>query len=139
MKTIGYWFLMIVVAALMVLTGSPLRAQPDRIVLDHSKDFGKKGRPPVPFPHNRHIEAGLSCKDCHHIYENGKNILDESKLEEGNQGIRCSACHRSKSRPDLEQAFHQQCMSCHKQLLKEKKKTVPRFCGECHRRQDRSS
>ena len=137
MKTKGRMFWMISVAALMIFTGSPLQAQPDKIILDHSKDFGKKGRSPVPFPHNRHVEAGLSCKDCHHVYENGKNVLDESKLEEGNQGIRCSACHRSKSRPDLEQAFHNQCMGCHKQFLKEKKKTGPRFCGECHLRRDR--
>jgi len=132
MKTKGCRFLMILVAALMVLTGSPAQAQPDKIVLDHSKDFGKKERSPVPFAHNRHIESGLSCKDCHHVYENGKNVLDESKLEEGNQGGRCSACHLSKSRIDLQQAFHNQCMSCHKQFLKEKKKTGPRFCGECH-------
>jgi hypothetical protein len=124
---------MILVASLAILNGSPLQAQPDKIVLDHSKDFGKKGRPSVPFPHNRHIESGLSCKDCHHVYEKGKNVLDESKLEEGNPGIRCSTCHRATSRPDLEEAFHQQCMGCHKQLLKEKK-TGPRFCGECHRR-----
>ena len=137
MKLNGYVFGVILTALLMVFSGTALLAQPDRIVLDHLKDFGKKSRPPVPFPHNRHIEAGISCKDCHHVYENGKNVLDEGKLEEGNQGIRCSACHQSKSRPDLEQAFHNQCMGCHKQFLKEKKKTGPRFCGECHLRRDR--
>ena len=132
MKIKGYRFLMILVAALIISNGSPIQAQPDKIVLDHSKDFGKKERSPVPFAHNRHIESGLSCKDCHHVYENGKNVLDESKLEEGNQGVRCSACHLSKTRIDLQQAFHNQCMGCHKQFLKEKKKTGPRFCGECH-------
>ena len=127
--------LMILVAALIVLNGSLIQGQPDKIVLDHSKDFVRKSRSPVPFPHNRHIEAGLSCKDCHHVFENGKNVLDESKLEEGKPEIRCSTCHRPKSRIDLEQAFHGQCMGCHKKLLKEKKKTGPRFCGECHLRQ----
>ena len=117
---------MITVAVLLVLTGSSLRAQPEKIVLE-----GKK-RPAVTLPHNRHVEAGLSCKDCHHLYENGKNILDESKLEEGNQDIRCSACHGSTFRPNLEQAFHNQCMGCHTRYQKEKKKTGPRFCGECH-------
>ncbi|RPJ07678.1 MAG: cytochrome c class III [Deltaproteobacteria bacterium] len=125
---------MILVAALVALSGSLLQAQPDNIVLDHSKSFGKKGRSPVPFPHSRHIEAGPSCKDCHHLYENGKNVLDESTLEEGNPGVHCSACHSSKSRIDLEQAFHHQCMGCHKRFLKEKKKTGPRLCGECHLR-----
>jgi len=134
MKRKGVWFLMVLMASLAILNGSTLQAQPDKIVLDHSKDFENKGRPSVPFPHNRHIEFGLSCKDCHHVYDKGKNVLDESNLEEGNQGIRCSACHRASSRPDLEEAFHQQCVGCHRQLLKEKKKTGPRFCGECHRR-----
>jgi hypothetical protein len=124
--------LMIPVAVLLVFTGSSLRAQPDNMVLDTSKVLGGKGRPAVTLPHNRHIEVGLSCKDCHHVYENGKNILDENKLEEGNKGIRCSACHGPKFRIDLEQAFHDQCIGCHRKLQKEKKKTGPRFCGECH-------
>jgi len=132
MKTTGYRVLMITVAALLILASSPLRAQPDKIVLDNSKVLGKRTRPAVTFPHNRHAEAGLSCKDCHHIYENGKNVLDESKLEEGNQGIRCSGCHSSKLRLNLEEAFHKQCMGCHTKYLKENKKQVPRYCGECH-------
>ena len=132
MKTIGCRVLMITVAALLILTGSPFRAQPDNIVLDNSKVLGGKTRPAVTFPHNRHAEAGLSCKDCHHIYENGKNVLDESKLEEGNQGIRCSACHGPKFRLNLEQAFHNQCMGCHMKVLKKNKKTGPLYCGECH-------
>lgn len=126
MKTKCCRVLIITVAVLLVLTGSSLRAQPDKIVLEG------KTRPAVTLPHNRHVEAGLSCKDCHHIYENGKNILDESKLEEGNQDIRCSACHGPTFRPNLEQAFHNQCMGCHMRYQKEKKKTGPRFCGECH-------
>jgi len=126
MKTKCCRVLMITVAVLLVLTGSSLRAQPEKIVLE-----GKK-RPAVTLPHNKHVEAGLSCKDCHHIYENGKNILDESKLEEGNQDIRCSACHGPTFRPNLEQAFHNQCMGCHTRYQKEKKKTGPRFCGGCH-------
>lgn len=118
--------MMITIAVLLVLSGSSLKAQPEKIVLEG------KTRPAVTLPHNRHVEAELSCKDCHHVYENGKNVLDESKLEEGNQGIRCSACHNSKVRIDLEQAFHDQCIGCHKRLQKEKKKTGPRFCGQCH-------
>ena len=130
MKVCGV--LPIAVVALMVLTGSLLRAQPDRIVLDSSKVPGKKQRPAVMFPHNRHIEIELPCKDCHHFYQDGKNILDESKLEEGNQDIRCSACHGPRSRLNLQEAFHDQCMGCHKRYQKENKKTGPRYCGGCH-------
>jgi len=126
MKTIGCRVLMITVALLVVFAGSPLRAQPDKIVLEG------KTRPAVMLPHNRHVEAGLSCKDCHHIYENGKNILDESKLEGGNKDIRCIACHGPKSRLNPEEAFHSQCAGCHRKYQIEKKKTGPRYCGGCH-------
>jgi len=129
MKTIGWRVLMIAATAFPILAGSPLQAQPDKIVFDQ----GGKTRPAVIFPHNRHIEAGLSCKDCHHIYEKGKNVLEEGTLlEEGNQGIRCSVCHGSKSRPDLKQAFHNQCLGCHKTYLKKNEKTGSRYCGGCH-------
>jgi len=127
----GYHILWITVVAIL-FSASSLLAQSDKITFDPLKAFGKSKRPPVTFAHNRHAEAGLSCKGCHHVYENGKNVLDESKLEEGNQGIRCSACHGPKFKIGLEQAFHDQCIGCHKRLLKEKKKTGPRFCGQCH-------
>ena len=128
----GYKVLMITIAVLLVFAVSPLNAQPDKIVFDPFKIFGKSKRPSVTFFHNHHVEVGLSCKDCHHVYESGKNVLDESKLEEGNQGIRCSACHGQKFRIDLEQAFHDQCIGCHTKFQKEKKKAGSRFCGECH-------
>jgi len=124
MERIIWRELTIIFIALTVFIGSPLQAQPEKIVLDLSKILGGITRPEVNFPHNRHMESDLSCKDCHHIYENGKNVLDESNLEEGNQGIRCSACHGPNK---LMEAFHHQCIGCHT-----KKKIGPRFCGECH-------
>jgi hypothetical protein len=132
MEWTGRRLLMITLAALLVLSNSPVRAQPDKIILDDSNISERKTRPPVTLPHNRHIEAGLSCKDCHHIYKNGENVLDESKLEEGNKNIHCSVCHGSKSRRNLTQAFHNQCMGCHKRVQKENKKTGPQYCGGCH-------
>jgi len=126
MKMIGCRVVIATVALLLVLAGSSLWAQPDKIVLEG------KTRPAVTFLHNHHVETGLSCKDCHHIYENGKNILDESKLEEGNKDIRCLNCHGPKSGLGLEQAFHKQCIGCHTKYQKEKKKTGPQYCGGCH-------
>ena len=124
---------MITVAAVLILIWMPqLSAQPDKIVLDNSKVLGGRTRPAVTFPHNHHAETGLSCKDCHHIYKDGKNVLEEGTLEEGKEGIRCSACHRANSRLKLEQAFHDQCIGCHRKDLKENKKTGPRFCGVFH-------
>jgi c(7)-type cytochrome triheme protein len=106
--------------------------QPDTLVLKHSGAVGKEERSPVVFPHNRHLESGFSCKDCHHRFEKGQNVLDEGDLVEDNEGIRCSSCHDSQSRVDLREAFHHQCMNCH---LKKKQSTGPRFCGQCHRKE----
>ncbi|HVP80841.1 MAG TPA: cytochrome c3 family protein [Thermodesulfobacteriota bacterium] len=133
MKTTGCKAMLITVAAVLISTWAPsLYAQPDKVILDLSNIPGGKTRPAVTFPHNRHVEAGPSCKDCHHLFKDGKNVLDEGTLEEGKEGIRCSACHGPKSRLNLEQAFHNQCIGCHRKLWKENKKTGPRFCGKCH-------
>jgi c(7)-type cytochrome triheme protein len=122
----------LLIAVILFLAVSGVMAQPDNITLNHPEIFMKRERPPVAFPHTRHIEAEISCKDCHHQYEKGENVLDESTLQEGNQEIKCSACHPPRSRLDLQRAFHYQCLSCHKKNERERKKTGPRFCGECH-------
>ncbi len=109
-----------------------LWAQPEKILLEHPEVFKKRARPPVNFSHVRHMEAVPSCKDCHHKYENGKNVLDESTLQEENPAVRCSSCHGIRGRIDLKEAFHSQCISCHKN-----KRTGPRFCGECHIRKEK--
>ena len=108
-------------------------AQPQKMILNNIKVFEKKERPPVLFPHELHMEGDLSCTDCHHKYENGKNILDEDELEEGNSKIKCSNCHADFGviAINLRDAFHQQCMSCHRKK-KEGKKTGPILCGQCH-------
>jgi len=125
MKTIGCGVLMTTIF-LLLSAGPPLWAQPDTLVLEG------KTRPAVSFPHNRHVETGLSCTDCHHVYENEKNVLDESKLEEGNKDLRCATCHGRRSRLNLEKAFHNQCAGCHRKYQREKKKTGPQYCGGCH-------
>lgn len=119
-------------AFILMLFASSLFAQSDTILLDSMKGMKGKKRPPVSFPHNLHVEKGLDCKDCHHLYEKGKNVLDESSLTEGNKDILCSSCHGPKSRLNLEQAYHGQCIGCHKKPLKEQKKAPPRYCGGCH-------
>jgi formate-dependent nitrite reductase cytochrome c552 subunit len=121
MKGRGIKILTLTVAVIFVLTGAVLMAQQENMTLNSSDVFKKKERPAAIFPHGKHIEAGLECTDCHHV-------VDQGQLEEGNPDIRCSACHAS----DLQQAFHDQCIGCHIKLQKEKKKTGPRYCGECH-------
>jgi len=122
----------VITAVLWGLTfTSLLGAQPDTLTL-MSPGVQTRERPPVPFPHGRHMEEGLSCKDCHHRYEQGKNVLEESDLEPGKPGIRCQACHGPGGRGSLREVFHRQCLSCHQEKQKVGRKNVPRYCGECH-------
>jgi c(7)-type cytochrome triheme protein len=120
-----------------------LNAQPESILLDNHSVFTSRERPPVVFPHMDHINSGIECQTCHHRFKGGKNILDEAELEEGAPGIQCSSCHKEKPgfrfAPDLDpttlnlqQAFHRQCIGCHRQLKQEGKKSGPVTCGQCH-------
>jgi len=116
------------------VTLSMLGAQPEQIIINNVEAYNKKQRPPVAFPHETHMAGDLSCTDCHHRYENGQNVLDESELEEGNPDIRCSHCHTQETKISLRQAFHRQCIGCHTKTEKGGENSGPRLCGACHRR-----
>ncbi|MBP1726141.1 MAG: class cytochrome family protein [Deltaproteobacteria bacterium] len=120
-----------------------LNAQPEDILLDDHSVFKSRERSPAAFRHMYHISNGIECKTCHHRFKGGKNILDETELQEGAEGIKCSSCHKQtpgfRFAPDLDptkrnlqQAFHRQCMGCHRQVSQEGKKAGPVTCGECH-------
>lgn len=119
-------------AVLLTTTAIPdLMAQPDEILLNHVKQFIQKRRPPVPFPHGVHMER-FECLACHHKYENGKNVLDEDELEEGNPAATCTACHNIKSGCNLQKVFHRQCLECHVNKRPPGEKYGPRMCIGCH-------
>jgi c(7)-type cytochrome triheme protein len=120
-----------------------LEAQPEEILLNDQSVFTDRSRPPVAFPHMQHIDADIECSDCHHRFKGGENIVDEAELEEGAEGIKCSACHKNETgfrfKPDLDptkrtlrQAYHRLCTGCHRQLSKDKKQSAPVTCGACH-------
>jgi c(7)-type cytochrome triheme protein len=113
-----------------------LYAQPEEIWLDHPEGYKTKQRPEVWFPHETHMES-FECLDCHHRYEDSENVLEEDELEEGEEAATCTACHDSKTKINLMQAFHRQCIDCHNQSLADEAISGPRRCGECHiRNQD---
>ena len=122
------------IMSIFALTLSVLIAQPEKITLNNIEAFKTKERPAVEFPHGIHMEGDLDCTDCHHNYKDGKNILNEDDLEEGSSSVKCAGCHagENENNYNLRQAFHKQCMGCHRKLDKAGKKTGPRLCGECH-------
>ena len=133
--------LWVLALALVALAATLALAQPDSVLIANQKAFGKLQRPEVNFPHAAHM-AKLECTDCHHRYKNHKNVLDPGQLEEGKPGTQCADCHAkpgSRFSPDLDpstlglmQAYHKQCLNCHR-VMAQKGKTGPRTCGGCHK------
>ena len=104
----------------------PAFSQEDMEVVDN-EGFSKKQRPPVIFRHDEHNEIAQieDCNECHHVYENGEKLEDESS-----EDLSCAECHDEKGdgdTPGLKKAFHSNCKGCH---LEQKK--GPIMCGKCH-------
>ncbi len=94
--------------------------------------FENPRRPGAVFSHDDHNEAaGLedNCAVCHHVYENGKLVEDESSEDSP-----CSDCHAVNPGPDnkmsLVNAYHQRCRDCHVETGK-----GPLLCGQCHKKE----
>ena len=136
-----FWVVILGIGSLLCAVN--LEAQPEDIVLDEQTVFTDRSRPAVQFPHILHIDAEIECSDCHHRFKGGENAVDEAELEEDAEGIKCGACHKSEpgfrfeadldpTKRTLQQAYHRMCTGCHRQVSKEKKKSGPVTCGECH-------
>ena len=107
-------------------------AQEDVFVVKDSAFEGNRQRPPAIFLHDEHNEkAGIEeCNVCHHIYEDGTKIPEESS-----EGEECSECHKLKKKDNvrpLMKAYHDMCIGCHKKRKVEGKILGPVTCGECH-------
>jgi hypothetical protein len=103
-------------------------SQEDMVVVDNSI-FEKPVRAPALFEHDVHNEvAGIEdCAECHHLYEDGKRVEDESSEDQA-----CSECHSEKgdgNSPSLRRAYHLNCKGCHLD-----KAAGPIMCMQCHRK-----
>jgi len=67
----------------------------------------------VTFNHKLHAEIA-SCKDCHHL---------------GEVTQKCNSCHTADASLNSKDAFHKNCMDCHKA-----KEQGPLGCMECHKK-----
>ena len=119
-----------------VMTAEEVEPPKDGIVID-SKGYKKKRYGPLTFDHAKHVdEYKEQCVDCHHDYQDGKNVW-----KEGDPVKKCDECHdpngRSKDTPmGLRYAFHDNCNDCHEKAIKEGKKDAPKKtrCTACHKR-----
>ena len=103
---------------------------PDTIKIEN--DYADRKKAPVTLTHKKHAEDyRIACADCHHLYEDGKNLF-----KEGGSVQKCSECHDAqKSEGNVKKlmlAYHDNCMGCHKELKKQAKETGPTTCSGCH-------
>jgi hypothetical protein len=101
-------------------------SQEEMIIIDNSV-FNNPRRTPSVFRHDEHNETAEleECNECHHIYEEGEKLEDESS-----EDSRCLDCHEKKGSGNglgLRKAYHTNCKGCHLE-----KKKGPVMCGECH-------
>jgi len=131
------WIVGVCFLSVIVIVGYSF-AQDEEMVIAHKEVFKRLERAPVVFTHEKHAEVlgDESCAECHHIYNE-----EEAKLvyEEGEE-TGCAECHTSKNekmangtvKPSLMNAYHTNCVRCHRKLAKAHKRTGPYTCGECH-------
>ena len=106
-------------------------AQSDELI-HNPMGYGVKQRPGVFFPHSRHI-SDLDCTACHHGAEDGRKTAEVEDLSPDNPNIRCIACHATgKTSAPLMQAFHRQCIGCHRETARTGRPSGPQECGICH-------
>ncbi len=124
MKTVTLITLSLMIGIVLAIT--PAWSQDDMTIVDNAS-FDNPQRTPSIFVHDAHNEtAGIEdCAECHHVYEDGKRLEDESSEDQS-----CSECHDLKGsadQPSLIKAFHLNCKGCH-----QAQKKGPIMCGECH-------
>ena len=133
------WFLLIMLVligvafltngALTDAKDSPKKPQQevkDKITID-SKGYKKDRYGPLEFHHQKHQDEyinaegnSIACQECHHIYENGKNVWKPGDIVQ-----KCVDCHdplksdpKNKKNKKLQLAFHNNCKNCHKAVIK---------------------
>jgi c(7)-type cytochrome triheme protein len=123
---------LMLLCGLLVLRAARLYAQESEFYIENLSAYQDKSRPAVYFSHENHMET-YACLDCHHDFQNGQNVLEEDALEEDGEA-RCAACHSPKTAIGLKQAFHRQCMGCHRHVNRKEAARLPITCQGCHPR-----
>ena len=98
---------------------------------------------PVPFHHRKHEATysnpdgtGIPCSECHHVYEDGKNIWTE---EDNVMNCGAPGCHdpletKGEKQYRLRLAYHENCKKCHRAVseagISENAPYVK--CSSCH-------
>jgi hypothetical protein len=141
----GRLFVLLLVAGLalsggIVVTGYAQQKASDPSDLDviviNNKGYDSDRKGPVTFTHRKHaLDYKVSCWDCHHEYDDGKNLWAP-----WNETEKCSECHMPSEDMEevmnLQKAYHVNCKNCHEERAKENKNPGPyRKCYGCHEKE----
>jgi len=103
----------------------PLESGADLIIIDSVDAMGPLKRPPVAFFHSRHTEAlaqiNRDCSVCHMADDKGRLSPKFKRLADAD-------------RQTVTDAYHVNCIACHRELAGPKQKSGPQTCGGCHRK-----
>jgi hypothetical protein len=102
------------------------------VIMIENQGYEPDNKGPVKFNHLKHSkEYKASCVECHHLYQDGKNIW-----KEGDHVNKCVVCHdpvEEKGKAvKLRSAFHNNCRDCHTKASKEGREAPYKKCSECH-------
>lgn len=131
----------VLVAAFMVGAADQAATKAADVITIKAGLWTSHTKAPVEFTHKKHAEDyKIACTDCHHKFENGKNVW-----KEGDPVQKCEACHNEptiqgekklppeQQKLNLKLAFHENCVGCHQKLKKDKPDTkAPVTCTGCH-------
>jgi hypothetical protein len=107
-------------------------APPDEVMINN-QGYESKQKGPVRLSHSKHIEEyKVACTQCHHEYEEGKNVW-----EKGDLAKKCADCHSPLKEEGvvlnrLKTVYHKQCCNCHIQVNAQGKEAPFEKCTECH-------
>lgn len=106
---------------------------PDDVKIEN-KGYKKDRKGPVNLSHKAHTEDyAAACTDCHHDYQDGKNVWQESDPVK-----KCAECHDPQEKQEkaykLRNAYHRNCKICHRDKVKagESEDAPYRKCTACH-------
>lgn len=97
----------------------------NKIAIAHTEIFGKIERPQVIFNHKKHEEAFKKegCNTCHPADEFDRLSFDFPKKVS------------KKDKTSVMNAYHDECIGCHKKRSSENKKAGPVVCADCHKKE----
>jgi hypothetical protein len=126
--------LFLAVGALTASEKKPADVPEEVTISNEGYKTDKKG--PVKLSHKKHAEEyKVDCLECHHKYENGKNVL-----KKGDPIEKCGKCHSPVKKEGkvlkLNLAYHKNCKDCHKKIVEQdsSKKAPFKKCNDCHQK-----